>query len=415
MMMPPPESDRQVREFHGFVRMLEDLGSSAETVFSRLYGVLSARDKVVVDSKALEEYKQRAQAIQEKARLQNVEIARLAGILGMLDEGVIMQGPDGRVILMNEAARRLLGSTKNLWTSDLGQMFREARGIPPVPHQMQMVGEPVTVAVNESQVAVRLAALNDPRGLHLGTVMLLRKAEQDSIGERLKDSFIAQMSHELRTPLASIKGMSDVLLNTPEGKPPNRNFLEAIGRNVATLDHMVNELLDLSEIGSGSFQVQHDILQLDDVTFAVLKGFEPRIEQNDLLATSMVSNPQALNVSGDNRRLQWALGHLMDNAVKYTLPGGDIEIQLGKVRDNRVLLEVSDTGVGIQTKDLPRIFERFYRGEPRTPDGRVLDPRGLGQGLYIAEAVIVAHGGELSVASVPGQGSTFTVSLPIAS
>jgi signal transduction histidine kinase len=88
-------------------------------------------------------------------------------------------------------------------------------------------------------------------------------------------------------------------------------------------------------------------------------------------------------------------------------------IQLGKIRENHVLLEVEDSGVGIQAKDLPFIFDPFYRGEARAEDGTVLDPRGLGQGLYIAQSVVKAHGGTVSVASVPGQGSTFTVSLPL--
>lgn len=409
------EDDRHAREFRGLVWMLEQLGSAAENVFSRLYGVLSARDKVVVNAQSLKTYQARAEMIQERARRQTVEIARLTGILGVIDEGVIMQAPDGRIILMNEAARRLIGSSKNMWQSELGQLFREAHEVPPVERQMQLVGEPKRIAINNLVLGVRLAAINDEDGRHLGTVMLLRDVTQDSLAEKLKDSFIAHMSHELRTPLTAIKGMSDVLLNIPEGKPPKRSFLEAISRNVATLDRMVVELLDISEISTGSFEIRHDPLKLDELAFTVLKGFEPAIAENQQHATSMIVNLPALRIMGDNRRLQWAVGHLLDNALKYTLPGGDITLQLGKVRGNRVMLEVSDTGVGIQPKDLPHIFERFYRGEARTPDGRLIDPRGLGQGLYIAEAVVRAHDGYLSVASVPGEGSTFTVELPIAS
>jgi two-component system phosphate regulon sensor histidine kinase PhoR len=409
------DTDRHTREFYGLVRILEDLGRATEGVFSRLYGALTARDKVVVDAEALRRYQARAESIRDHARRQAIEIARLTGILGTIEEGVIMQAPDGRVILMNEAARQLLGSAQNLWRSELGQMFREAHHLPPIDNQMQMVGESRRVTVNNRVLGVRLAAINDKGGVHLGTVMLLRDVSQEMVSNRLKDSFIAQMSHELRTPLTAIKGASDVLLNTPEGMPPQRRFLEAITRNVATLDRMVVELLDISEISGGSFQVRQDHLDLDEVTFTVLKGFEPAIVDHHLHATSMVTNPRALHILGDNRRLQWALGHLVDNAIKYTLPGGNIYIQLGKVRNNRVMIEVSDTGVGIQPQDLPRIFERFYRGQPRTPEGRVLDPRGLGQGLFIAEAVIQAHGGYISVASVPGEGSTFTVELPLAS
>jgi two-component system phosphate regulon sensor histidine kinase PhoR len=411
--MTPPDTDRQAREFQGFVHLLEDLGNAAERTFSRFFGVIAARDKVVVDAQALERYKAKADLIQQRAHLQTLEIARLTGILAEIDEGVIMQGPDGRILLMNEAARHLLGSTKQLWQSELGQFFREAHGLAPVESQMQMVGERQRVTLNDRVLAVRLAAINDKDGLPLGTVMLLRDVSSAVVSERLKDSFIAQMSHELRTPLTAIKGASEVLLNTPEGKPPKRSMLEAINRNVATLDRMVVELLDISEITSGSFEILPAPLQLDDLAFNVLKGFEPSMNQQHLFSTSMITNPRALHIQGDLRRLQWAVGHLVDNAIKYTLPGGDITLQLGKVRGGRVLLEVSDTGVGINSQDLPRIFERFYRGQPRTPDGRVLDPRGVGQGLFIAEAVVAAHGGVISVASSEGQGSTFTVELPM--
>ncbi|HLA44537.1 MAG TPA: histidine kinase dimerization/phospho-acceptor domain-containing protein, partial [Aggregatilineales bacterium] len=206
--MTIPDDDRHAREFRGFVRILEELGSSAEHLFSRLYGVLSARDKAVVNRKALESYQNRAEMIRDRARRQTIEIARLTGILGVIDEGVVMQAPDGRVILMNDAARRLIGSIKNLWQSELGQKFRAAYGIAPVERQMQLVGEPQRVTVNNRVLGVRLAAINARNGAPLGTVMLLRDVSDDALGERLKDSFLMQMSHELRTPLTAIKGMS---------------------------------------------------------------------------------------------------------------------------------------------------------------------------------------------------------------
>jgi two-component system phosphate regulon sensor histidine kinase PhoR len=414
-MSTPSDQEQRAREFQGLMGVLEQLGRGTETLFARVYSALSARDKVMVDAKALHQYKHKAELIRDRARRQTLDLARLTGILGLLEEGVVMQGPNGRIILMNETAKNLLGSQKNWWTSPLGQMFRAAAQVPPVPQQMQMIGEPRQVQVNGVFLAVRLAAINSEEGEHLGTVMLLRPASAPptSAVDRLKDSFVAQMSHELRTPLTAIKGMSEVILNLPEGKPPKRSFLEAINRNVATLDRMVVELLDLSELSTGVLEVRRDPLALDEVMFTVLKGFEARLAKANLNHLTMVKNPSALQIRGDSRRLQWALGHLIENAIHYTLAGGEINIQMGRVVREQVLLEISDTGVGIQPQDLPRIFERFYRGEARTPDGRVLDPRGVGQGLFIAEAVVRAHGGEIAAASVVGQGSTFSVRLPL--
>lgn len=409
------EPERQAEDFHGLVKLLNDLGGAAENVFSRLHqSIFQRQGRLSVDAEKLRRYQDRAEEARERARLQTLEIARLTGVLGVLDEGIIMQNAEGRIIMQNEAARRLIGSSKNFWQSALGQMFREAHGMPPVEQRMQMVGKPVRVPINNYIVGVKLAAINNEEGEHLGTVMMLRDVTEDLVSNRLKDSFMGHISHELRTPLTSIKGMSDVLLNTPQGKPPKRSFLEAINRNVSLLDRMVVELLDISEISTGSFELKEEALQLDDLTFHVLKGFEGRISAAELTATGMVINPRALQLKGDVRRLQWALGHLVDNAVNYTLPGGDIALRMGRVHEAHVLLEVQDSGVGIQARDLPRIFERFFRGEARAEDGRLLDPRGLGQGLFIAQHVVEAHGGYIAVNSALGQGSTFTVALPLA-
>lgn len=406
------ENDRQARSFLNLARVLSDIGNAADSVFTRVYSGISSRNKVVVDADNLHSYKEQAERIQERARRQTVEIARLTGILGKLDEGVIMQGVDGRIILMNETARRLVGSTRNFWNSELGTLFQRVGNLPAMEGEMQLVGESQRVVVNNKALDIKLAAINGADSEPLGTVMLLHDTSH-SVADKLKDSFIGQMSHELRTPLASIKGASQVLLNLPEGQPPNRKFLETISRNVATLDRMVVELLDLSEMGDGNLEVRKDSIALDELAFTVLKGFEPRIMQAQLQATSMLTNHRALTVMGDNRRLQWAVGQLIDNALNYTLPGGDIVLQMGKIRENHVLLEVEDTGVGIQPRDLPFVFDRFYRGEALTQEGIRIDPRGLGQGLYIAQEVVHAHGGNLSVASVQGQGTTFTIALPL--
>lgn len=406
------ENDRQARSFLNLARVLSDIGNAADSVFTRVYSGISSRNKVVVDADNLHSYKEQAERIQERARRQTVEIARLTGILGKLDEGVIMQGVDGRIILMNETARRLVGSTRNFWNSELGTLFQRVGNLPAMEGEMQLIGESQRVVVNNKALDIKLAAINGADGEPLGTVMLLHDTSH-SVADKLKDSFIGQMSHELRTPLASIKGASQVLLNLPEGQPPNRKFLETISRNVATLDRMVVELLDLSEMGDGNLEVRKDSIALDELAFTVLKGFEPRIMQAQLQATSMLTNHRALTVMGDNRRLQWAVGQLIDNALNYTLPGGDIVLQMGKIRENHVLLEVEDTGVGIQPRDLPFVFDRFYRGEALTQEGIRIDPRGLGQGLYIAQEVVHAHGGNLSVASVQGQGTTFTIALPL--
>ena len=362
-----------------------------------------------------------ARALQRRTRLQSQELARLTGVLAVLHEGVVMQDTQGRIVLMNQSAKTLLGSVNAFWESQLGQLFREystnidhdADGITGI----EPVGEAIKVEINGQNIGVRMARVFSNHGNILGTVMIIGDINEGGnvLTDRLKTSFITQMTHELRTPLTSIKGMSDVLLSMPEGRPPNRRFLEAIGRNVAILDRMIVELLDLSEIEADSFQIRQDELRLDEQVFAVIQGMEPRLKKAKLNVNVMVHHSEHLNITGDQPRLQWALGHLIENAIQYTPAGGNIIVQVGQVRNGNVLLRVIDNGVGIQEEDLPHIFTRFTRGEARTEDGKVIDPRGLGQGLYIVKAVTEAHQGHVSVASALHEGSTFTLALPIAS
>ncbi len=388
------------------VESVDALGSNAGRLFGRLYQGL--RRKKQEPPISVQDYQQ----LQHATEAQTLDIARLNGILAVINEGVIMQDNEGRIVMINQAARDLLGSVRMFWESDLGKMFAAARGRRALDGEITL-GEPQRVEVNDRVIGAQMAIVADPRGNRLGTVLMLRDVTRDALADRLKDQFVTQMSHELRTPLAAIKGMSDVMLAVPEDRAPNRKFLEAISRNVAVLDRMIVELLDISEIGAGSFAVRQQTVMLEALVFTVLRGFDARLKKSDLHVGVMVSNRQQLQIVGDDRRLQWALGHLVDNAIKYTEPGGEILIRMGRMREGYLLLEVNDTGVGINPRDLPHIFERFYRGEAVTPSGKLIDPRGLGQGLFVARAVAEAHGGYLSVASIVGEGSTFTLALAL--
>lgn len=410
-----PENPSQ--QLGGLLRVVNELGTATDSLFKRIYGSLSRRRKTLVDTEALHRAQVHSRALQRRARAQSIDLARITATLAIIDEGVVMQDPQGRIVLMNEAARLLVGSVKNFWDSPLGRMFADYAIEQPdisAAGSIEPLGEPRQVSINHRQIGAKLARAFSTQGHLLGTVMVLSDITTEALTDRLKTSFITQMTHELRTPLTSIKGMSDVLINMPEGRPPNRRFLEAIGRNVAILDRMIIELLDLSEIEADNFEVRADALALDEQIFAVLQGLEPRLRKADLTVTVMVVNPEHLAILGDARRLQWALGHLIENAIQYTLPQGEIVVEVGRIRNGQVHIKIRDTGVGIADKDLPNIFQRFYRGEAKSPDGKTIDPRGLGQGLYIADAVAKAHRGTLGVASILHEGTSFTMSLPLA-
>jgi two-component system phosphate regulon sensor histidine kinase PhoR len=402
-------------EVTSFLHLIETLGSAAQMLFGRVYQGLGLRkqggpETPQEDTTAVLRAANRD--LLARARASETLSAQLKAVFASLHEGVIMQDTEGRILLINPAAEALIGSIKNFWDSDLGRLFTDARAKGSGDAEMELIGEPVRVQVNQIIVGAQLAAVFTGRE-RLGTILVLRDVTSEVLADRLKDEFVTAITHELRTPLTSIKGMSDILLGQPADRPPNRKFLEAIGRNAAILDRMIVELLDISEISSGAFEVRQGRVALDELVFDVIKGQEARISRNNLVVGLAIVNRGRVYALGDEQRLRWAIGHLLDNALNYTLKGGFISLRVGAIKGDKVLVEVQDTGVGIREKDLAHVFERFYRGEAKTPDGKLIDPRGLGQGLYVAKAVAEAHNGYVAVTSTPGQGSTFTLALPL--
>ena len=406
-------SNNDPQELSGVIRRVDHLGSATSQLFGRLYQGLrrssgspsnNPEPPVAPNDEPLSAIKQR-----------DVEIERLNAIIHALDEGIIVQDTEGRVLIENAAARKLIGSRKDFWTSELGTLFNAFRDVVRLESELAPLGEPARIQINNMIIGAQVAAVADSQGKRIGTMMVLRDVTRDALADRLKDSFVTAISHELRTPMAVIKGVSDVIMGQPQDKPPNRKFLETLSRNVDILDRMIVELLDIGEMSATAFSVRRDPLNIEDLVWQVERGMKPEVKKAKLDVKIMIKDIDQIHLVGDDQRLRWALGHLLQNSIRYTEPKGHIIIIVGLSGENQVAIQVVDTGVGISKRDLPHIFERFYRGEPRTRSGKLLDPRGLGQGLFVAKTVAESHGGYLSVQSEVGQGSVFTMVLPMRS
>ena len=409
---PNANPNAKAGEWSGILSGFDRFGSASAMLFSRLYTGIGRRQAEAMRVQIAEQ--QTALDAERAMRLERDQrIEQLSATIEHLDEGVIVQDNDGKMLIINTAARALLGGTKHFWQSELGRMFSQYRELTTLTSEIQPLGDPARVEVNGRHIGVKLAALGDSHGARTGTMMMLRDVTAEVVSDRLKDQFVTAISHELRTPMAVIKGMSEVMIATPDDQKPNRRLMETLSRNVDVLDRMIVELLDISELSAGKFAIRREPVDLRDLLWGVIDGMQPDIRAGKLTAKVFTRKPEALTLTGDEQRLRWALGHLVQNSIRYTEPGGEIRL-IAAPHDTSIVLMVEDTGVGISERDLPHIFDRFYRGEPRTPSGRLLDPRGLGQGLFIARAVTEAHGGYLTARSTPGQGSQFTLVLPAA-
>jgi signal transduction histidine kinase len=213
------------------------------------------------------------------------------------------------------------------------------------------------------------------------------------------------VSHDLRTPLTRLRGSAEMALASP---PDLDRYREALGDCVEETDRvlvMLDTLMDISEAESGVMPLQREPVRLVDVAARAVDLYR---DVADAKGVTLVANAGAdAVVSGDRVRLEQATANLIDNAVKYTPRGGRVSVDVQRERD-RALLRVRDTGIGIPADEQPRIWDRLFRGDKSRAE------RGLGLGLSLVKAVIEAHGGTVTVDSEPGQGSTFTVTLPVA-
>ena len=235
----------------------------------------------------------------------------------------------------------------------------------------------------------------------------------DRIGNYLESNrdFIANAAHELRSPLAAIRSSVDVALDRPRSPDDYALLLSDVAEECARLTNLVNRLLVLAEGDAGRLAPRDHQAQLDKVVRDAVNMFEAVAESKGV--ELKVSNLSPVAVPGEEYHLRQVVRNLLDNAIKFTPAAGKVTVDLATDRDKKqTRLRVSDSGAGIASEDLPRIFERFYRGDKAR--SREQNPGGNGLGLAICQAIVSALDGDIEVQSRLGQGSTFTVTLPLA-
>ena len=211
------------------------------------------------------------------------------------------------------------------------------------------------------------------------------------------------VAHDLRTPMARLRGTAELALQTPDNAEAAREALADGMEESERVLTMLNTLMDISEAETGTMKLALEMINLPDLIRAVIDLYEIIAEEKKI--TIHANLPDELRIEADRVRLQQALANLIDNAIKYTPPGGRVEVS-AQQDDQQVVIRVKDTGMGISTEDLPRIWDRLYRGD------KSRSQKGLGLGLCLVKAVVEAHHGKVEVTSQPGNGSLFTIILP---
>ena len=211
------------------------------------------------------------------------------------------------------------------------------------------------------------------------------------------------IAHDLKSPITRIRGISEVSLTTGASEKEYENMAASTVEECDRLLDMINTMLVISKTEAGVNKLDAKDLDISALVRDACELFRSPAEDKDLRLVCDVSDN--FSISGDNRLIQRMIANLLDNAIKYTPAGGSIEVTVNTLNNDAVAITVKDTGIGIFEKDMPRVFERFYRCDPSRSEA------GIGLGLSFARAIARAHGGDITVSSEPNKGSTFTITL----
>jgi signal transduction histidine kinase len=364
------------------------LGAGLGLAFERRRAATVEAD---VEARLIEEAAEHARAEEEERR-------RMDLVLSSMLEGVVLFAPDGQTVFANPAAERHLGAVPRSLTALLPlaiqETARRAAGLRQEGVADAEVGSP----------SRWLRASAVPVGDDGSVLLVVRDVTEARRLDAIRRDFVANASHELKTPAASIQAAAETIqtasLDDPGVVP---RFAAQLEREAVRLSRIVGDLLDLSRLESGS--VLDEAVAIDAVLRDEVERFDGTAAEAGVALT--IHAEVVPRVRGSARDLALLVRNLVDNAVRYTRSGGRVDVGLS-ASGSEVVLSVRDTGVGIPQRDLPRVFERFYRVDR----ARSRETGGTGLGLSIVRHIVENHGGRISVESELGRGTSFEVRLP---
>lgn len=370
-----------------------DYSSRAEGTFRDEVGVLAESFNSMAQSTEI--------AMSDLKDQQN----RLNGVLQGMNDGVIAMGKNNGILFLNKSAGKLLhsealaeGSTLkgNLLMNQIAELMNHAVKTSSVSTQKIEAGEDrqylVYTAPIPGQTEASLAVISDVTRLHKL--------------ERMRSEFVSNVTHELKTPLTSIRGSIELLKSADRDKETRSYFYDVLDIEAERLQHLIDDMLVLSRIENAKDDPSACACNAADAIRQCVERIQPAAAQNEITITTNLD--EDMYVSCSPTRLQQLFGNLIENAVKYNVPKGSVTISAAKQKKTAVI-RVKDTGIGIAKEHFDRLFERFYRVDA----SRSREVGGTGLGLSIVKHLAVLYGGEVSVESEVGEGSTFTVRMPL--
>lgn len=334
--------------------------------------------------------------------------AKLMSILDNMADGVILTDIEGNIVLTNQTAQRLFGiSGENAKAKPLIEVVREHELNDILKSCLETGQEQIvqfdSVISNKFFRAIAIRIDQEKQG---GALVLIQDLTELKGLQTMRRELVGNISHEFRTPLAGIKAMVETLQGGAiNDRTTASDFLNRIEAEVDRLAQLVSELTELSRIETGKSELKLEPVNMNLLIEEVIAQLKPQAARQKLSFHKKLL-PGLPAIQADKERIRQVIVNLMHNAIKFNRSGGSI-ITATEAFEDSVLVEISDTGIGITEKDLPRIFERFYKTDKSRAG------QGSGIGLAIAKHIVEAHGGEIKVRSDEGKSSTFSFKLPI--
>ena len=320
-------------------------------------------------------------------------------LIDCMAEGVIALSEDARVVRMNRSARALLELPDIPDLSPISSVIGDNKLRSIMEDSVIRPGNSDEVEVNGRHLLVSSRAL-DPGG----TVTTLLDISEIRRLEQVRRDFVANASHELKTPLTSIRGYAETLLDDDLPEKLTLEFLTSIRKNSLRLEHLAEDLLDLSKLESGGWTGRRESVDTKEVAEEAWQVVRD-IEDKDGIAFDILGD---FSVMGDREGLFHVFRNLLENSIRHTDSGGSINVSMALTQDSMVEVVISDDGEGIPNESLPRIFERFYRAD----SARARDFGGTGLGFAIVRHLVSEMGGEVVAESQLGQGTTVRFTVP---
>ncbi|MCA1796416.1 MAG: PAS domain-containing protein [Geobacteraceae bacterium] len=356
-----------------------------------------------------------AHQLNERIRIIDKQRSEQDAVLASMVEGVLAVDVDENILRINPAAARLFeAETDDAQGRSVQEVVRRAELLEFVRTALQsdtVLEDDIVMFSGGKEISLQVhgTPLLDQDGMTIGVLIVFNDMTRLRRLERMRQDFVANVSHELKTPITAIKGFIETLLDGAlDDRKESEHFLHIVERQVERLNVIIEDLMSLSRIeqSEGRNRFEFDLEPLAPVVNEVINNCSMLAGQSNITLNNTCTTDLSAPVNAP--LLEQALTNLVDNAIKYSRPGSDVSVTCYS-EDGFAVIAVSDTGCGIEEEHLPRLFERFYRVDK----ARSRKCGGSGLGLAIVKHIVQIHQGHVDVKSVPGQGSTFTLQIPL--